>query len=536
SRAGRGARRMRIGVDVGGTHTDAVILDRDQLIASYKALTSEDIASGVLEAVREVLRQAQVAPSAITMMTLGTTQFTNAVVERRRLAPLAVIRLGGQSSRALPVAAKWPLDLRGAVLGEAALAEGFMVDGGVEYDGTPIVPLDDEGIDRVVEQIAATGVRSVAVTAVFATTDAEGEREVARRLAARIPGVRVALSHQLGQLGLYQRENATILNAALLPLAEEVVSAFETAFHELSLRCPFFISQNDGTLMSAAFARHYPVFTFSSGPTNSMRGALWLAGERDAMVVDVGGTTSDIGMLVDGFPRPSGTAVSIGGVLTNFRMPDVLAVGLGGGSRVSEDGVHVGPDSVGRDLSREGRVFGGDVLTATDIAVATGRVQIAEASRVASLAPEVGERAMATMRERYEAQIDRMKTSSTPLPLVVVGGGGFLVPDALAGASRVIRPAQGAVANAIGAALGQIGADAEAVYVDSRQPRSEALEALKATARQRAIAAGALAHTVEITHVEEVPLSYADEPGGTLRARAVGEADLTRLRDGLGDT
>ncbi|MEM9388156.1 MAG: hydantoinase/oxoprolinase family protein [Pseudomonadota bacterium] len=526
---------MRVGVDVGGTHTDAVVIDNDQLLAAHKTLTTGDIASGVLGAVNEVLKQAGVAPGAVRMMNLGTTQFTNAVVERRRLSPIAAIRIGAQSSSALPVAAKWPDDLREVVLGQPDLAGGLFVDGGTEYDGKPIVALDGDALDEAVERIARSGVSTVAVTSVFATTDASAEREAAARLNARIPGVRVALSHQLGHLGLYQRENATLLNASLLPLADEVVSAFEQAFAALSMRCPFFISQNDGTLMAAAFARAYPVFTFSSGPTNSMRGALWLARHGDAMVVDVGGTTCDIGMLVDGFPRPSGSAVRVGGVLTNFRMPDVLAVALGGGSRVSAEGHQVGPGSVGRELRSRALVFGGSELTATDIGAAQGWIEIGDRACVAHLPKALLEAASRVMRERLELHVDQMKTNPAPLPLVVVGGGAFLVPDGLAGVSQTLRPRDGAVANAIGAALGQIGGEAQSVYVASRRPREQALAAVKDEAIGRAIQAGARQGTVDVVEVGEVPLSYSDEPGGTLHARAVGDADLDRVAGASGE-
>ena len=104
---------------------------------------------------------------------------------------------------------------------------------------------------------------------------------------------------------------------------------------EAGIEAPVYISQNDGTLMSVDYCRQYPVATFASGPTNSMRGAAFLSGRTDCVVIDVGGTTSDVGVLVHGFPREAAVAVDIGGVRTNFRMPDVLPVGLGGGSIVA---------------------------------------------------------------------------------------------------------------------------------------------------------------------------------------------------------
>ena len=144
------------------------------------------------------------------------------------------------------------------------------------------------------------------------------------------------------------------------------------------------MSQNDGTLMSPELAARFPVLTFASGPTNSIRGGGLLSGLDDCIVVDIGGTTTDVGVLSAGFPRESSVAVDIGGVRTNFRMPDVLSIGLGGGSRVrSADGATtVGPDSVGFRLTSEALVFGGSTLTATDIAVASGRAQIGDAARV----------------------------------------------------------------------------------------------------------------------------------------------------------
>jgi len=135
-----------------------------------------------------------------------------------------------------------------------------------------------------------------------------------------------------------------------------------------------FITQNDGTLMAVEYARKYPVFTIASGPTNSLRGAAFLSGLSDALVVDVGGTTTDVGILLKGFPRESTSAMEIGGVRTNFRMPDLISIGLGGGSLIRTDNgsCTVGPDSVGYKITSEALIFGGKTLTATDAAVAAG--------------------------------------------------------------------------------------------------------------------------------------------------------------------
>lgn len=518
---------MRIGVDVGGTHTDAVIVSGSELLAAAKVVTSTDIEAGVLAAVREVLAQAAVAPAQVQLMTLGTTQLTNAVVERRDLEAVGVLRIGAQSSSALPIAAQWPADLAAA-----AVARSAMVDGGHEYDGSPIVPLDEAGLIEAMASQLAAGIEAFAITSVFATANPAAEIQAAALVRQRCPLARVSCSHELGRLGLYQRENANLLNAALLRQAERVFGAFERAFRDLALSCPLFISQNDGTLMAASYARRFPVLTFSSGPTNSMRGAAFLSGELDAMVVDVGGTTSDIGMLQNGFPRPSGSAVRIGGVLTNFRMPDVLALGIGGGSLVSADGTSVGPRSVGRDLLTQALVFAGPTLTATDLAVASGLADIGDASAVAGLSSTTVRRALTLIRERYETTLDVLKTSAGALPLIVVGGGGFLVPEDLAGVSATLRPDHADVANAIGAAFAQVSGEADVVYASARRSRDDALAEARSKAQARAVAAGAIAATVQVMEVEETPMSYMAEPGAVIQVRAIGEVDVDRFAEG----
>ena len=119
------------------------------------------------------------------------------------------------------------------------------------------------------------------------------------------------------------------MNAALTGVAERATRGFTQALAAAGVQATPFLSQNDGTLMTLAYAAEYPVLTVASGPTNSLRGGALLSGRTDAVVIDVGGTTADFGALRGGFPRESGIAVEIGGVLTNFRMPDLVSVGAG---------------------------------------------------------------------------------------------------------------------------------------------------------------------------------------------------------------
>ena len=274
----------------------------------------------------------------------------------------------------------------------------------------------------------------------FSPVTAEMEQRAGEILAEEVPGVRLSLSHEIGRIGLLERENATVMNACLVDLAFAVVSSFRRALRELQIEAPFFISQNDGTLMAPHHVERYPVLTFASGPTNSMRGAALLAGLKEAMVVDIGGTTSDVGMLMRGFPREAAVSVDIGGVRTNFRMPDVLAIGLGGGSLVRDDGARIGPNSVGYELTSKALAFGGDILTTTDIVVAAGLADIGEPSRVKHLSKSLIKTALDTIHAMADAAVDRMKTSAEPMPVILVGGGAILVSRGLPSASEVVRP------------------------------------------------------------------------------------------------
>ncbi len=278
--------------------------------------------------------------------------------------------------------------------------------------------------------------------------------------------------------------------------------------------------------MSAATVERYPVLTFASGPTNSMRGAAYLSGLKDALIVDIGGTTTDIGMLVHGFPRESSLTVRIGGVRTNFRMPDVLALGLGGGSLVKATGpdLRIGPESLGYRLAQQALAFGGQTLCATDLAVAGGYANVGDRSRVASLPASTVKAGVERIHETVANGIDRMKTNAEPVPLVLVGGGSVLIQDDIPGTSQTIIPDHAGVANAIGASIAQVSGETDRVFAYDATGREAALETAIGEARAQAVELGADADSLELLDVEETPLAYM--PGGAVRIRVKVAGDL----------
>ena len=509
---------MRVGIDVGGTHTDAVLLDGNEILASTKALTTADVRGGILDALETVLTDGGADAGSIDAIMLGTTQFTNAVVERRELSEVAVVRIGLPSGEGIPPKTGWPDDIATA-LGDHV----YQVHGGFLYDGYPLAAVDDREMDRVVADIKAKGVKAVAIASAFSPMNAEPERSLADRVRHAVPDARITLSHSIGRLGLLERENAAMLNAALLEFADRVVSSFREALTERGLNCRFFVSQNDGTLMDAEFVREHPALTFASGPTNSLRGACKLTGLTDAIVVDIGGTTADIGVLQDGFPRESNIVIEVGGIRSNFRMPDILAVGLGGGSIVTDGGKTIGPRSVGHRLVTEGLVFGGQTLTATDVVVASGAASVGDATKVAGVDPSVVAHATDTIHRMLDENIEKMKPSSDPMPVVLVGGGALLVSRDLKAASELLRPEHAGVANAVGAAIAQIGGEVERLVNYRETPRAEAVAAISREASATAVEAGAAPDSVRVADIEETSISYMTDGTTKLRVKAVGD-------------
>ena len=525
---------LRLGIDVGGTNTDAVVLDeRTNLLASFKSPTTPDVTGGIRNALDGLVKaHPGLDLGAIKHAMLGTTHCTNAILERRNLNRVGLVRIGAPATLAIPPFVGWPSDLRAAIGDQYAVVEG-----GHEYDGREIRPLDLRAITEAAQSFKGN-VDALAVVGAFAAVDASHEQRAGELLREVLGDLPLTYSHEIGSLGLLERENASILNAAVVDAARAAAAGFERALRGHGIDARLFFSQNDGTLMALDYAVRYPILTVASGPANSIRGAAFLSGVRDGAVVDVGGTSTDVGVLVHGFPRESSVTVEIGGVRTNFRMPDLISIALGGGTRIHTDGpstsgsglgegsLRLGPDSVGYRITEDAVVFGGQTLTLSDVAVAAELATMGDPSRVNGLDSSLVAAVLARVRETCEDVIDRMKTSADPTPVVLVGGGSVVVPAKLAPAAEILRPDHYDVANAIGAAIAQCSGEIERVFSLDQHSRSEALDIAKQMACDEAIRAGADPQTVEIIDIQEVRLAYLPNSAVQIRIRAAGDLAL----------
>ena len=365
-------------------------------------------------------------------------------------------------------------------------------------------------------------VDAVAITSVFAPVSAATSWRPPRS-PREVMGddVHLWLSHEIGALGILERENSTVLNGALLGVAREVAGTLRGALARRGIEAPLFFAQNDGTLMALDHALRFPVLTIGSGPANSLRGAAYLTGRSDGIVIDVGGTSTDIGVLVGGFPRESSQAVEIGGIRTNFRMPDIVSIAVGGGTIVRDRSI--GPDRWrGGSGRRRWRSAARPPRSRTPHCWPAGPT----ASAVDG-APDPSTRrccadGLALADAAVADAIDRVKTSRAAVPLIAVGGGSVILPDRMPGVSEVLRPANHDVANAIGAAIAAVSGSAEEVVHFRARGHADAVEAIGERAGAAAVAAGADPGQVTVVDVEETPLTYLMEPAARIRVKAAG--------------
>lgn len=512
--------KYRVGIDVGGTNTDAAILDENlKVIHSVKVPTTKDVERGIYEALDKIMKESGVSPRDIGYAMLGTTHCTNAIVERKRLNNVAVLRIGKPATTAIPPFIDWPEELRAKVE-----LDSVIVSGGYEFDGRLINDLCKEEVVDFCHRVKGR-VESVAISGVFAPVNKAQEEIVAQWVREELGDLPVSLSSDIGNIGLLERENAAILNSALSGVGKAVSLGFKNALEQLNIQCEIYFSQNDGTLMNLEYTMKYPIFTIGCGITNSIRGASFLSEIKEAVILDMGGTTTDVGILQNGFPRESAIAATIGGVHTNFRMPDMVSIGLAGGTIVKgeEGNIKIGPESVGYKITEKALIFGGDTLTLSDIATKKNGAFPELVSKVESLKDSYCNEAFQQVVTRLEDVIDQMKTSKDEVVVVLTGGGSVVCPESLKGVSKIVRPNHYKSANAVGAALGQVSGEVEKVYSLDKLQRSEAIEAAKKEAKAKAVMAGAKEETLEVLYIEDTPLAYLPGNALLIKVKIIGD-------------
>ena len=319
---------LLLGIDTGGTFTDAVILDDDTagVIASAKALTThDDLSIGIAQAIRAVLVESGISGDRIALVSVSTTLATNALVE------------GRGRDVALVFAGFAPADAARAGLQQALDGDPLiLIGGGHDSSGSEIEPPDLPALENQIGALPAQP-SAFAVVSRFASRNTTHETIIRDCIRTRT-GRPVTCGHELSaRLNGPLRAVTAVLNARLIGLISALVAAVEGTMHTLSITAPLMVVRGDGALVSAAFARTRPIETILSGPAASLVGASALTGIQDAVIADIGGTTTDIGLLTAGRPRLNPEGAEVGGHRTMVEAVDMRAVGLGGDSEVALD-------------------------------------------------------------------------------------------------------------------------------------------------------------------------------------------------------
>ena len=316
-----------VGVDTGGTYTDAAIIEASghRVIASAKAITTKgDLAIGVAEAITRAvaLLPQGLQPQDISLVSVSTTLATNAVVEGHGSA-VGVVLIGFDA----------------AMVARTGIAQAFpgmpveSVPGGHDHNGDPRLPLDLEALEAALSRMAGK-VDAFAVAGAFAVRNAAHEH-AARELIVARTGKPVTLSTELSSsLDAPRRALTAALNARLISRVSNLIEAVQRAMAQLQIRCPLMIVKGDGTLALAESVVTRPIETVLSGPAASLVGAHWLSGLDSFIMSDMGGTTTDLGVLLNGRPRVAPDGAELGGWRTMVRAIDVRTIGLGGDSEV----------------------------------------------------------------------------------------------------------------------------------------------------------------------------------------------------------
>ena len=321
-----------IGVDTGGTYTDAAVIEAQghRVVARAKAITTKgDLAIGVNEAITRAIGQLPegLKPQDIRLVSVSTTLATNAVVEGHGSA-VGVVLVGfdPQMVERTGIAAAFP-GLPVEVIG-----------GGHDHNGDERAPLDLDALDALLDRVASR-VDAFAVASAFAVRNPAHEHAVRERIVARTAKP-VTLSTELSSaLDAPRRALTAALNARLIGRISMLIDAVQRAMAQQGIACPLMIVKGDGTLALAGSVATRPIETVLSGPAASLVGARWLSGLDSFILSDMGGTTTDLGVLRDGRAQVNEQGAEVGGWRTMVRAIDVRTIGLGGDSEV-----HLAPD------------------------------------------------------------------------------------------------------------------------------------------------------------------------------------------------
>ena len=326
--------KLGLGIDTGGTYTDAVIVDLDtkEVIAKAKSPTTyQDLSIGITGALDSVLAQGGFAKEDVALVGLSTTLATNSILQGRG-GEVGLIGIGWKPER------DWDLGCK----------KSCFIKGGFDSIGRAVETLDKEELKNAIKEVSQ-GVDALVVSCIFGVYNSWQESEAADMI-GELTALPVVLGHTLtGELGIRERTITAVLNAKLLPIINDFLASIKSSLANRGIHARILVFKGDGGLMTIETAMQRPVETILSGPAASLMGAYVLAGLDTCILVDVGGTSTDIAYLDNGFPRINFEGAMVGHWRTRVKALDMWTCGLGGDSavRMGDNGdLTIGPDRV----------------------------------------------------------------------------------------------------------------------------------------------------------------------------------------------
>jgi len=382
---------MILGIDIGGTHTDAVCINEKDIVATAKAVTGNDLVSSILEVVRAL----GIDYSAISRVVLSTTLSTNAIIEKK-YAPTGMIVSAGPG-----------IDPRHYFLTD----DFYLVDGAIDHRGREYIPVREDQVRGVAGELKGKGITGVGIVSKFSVRNSSHETMIRSLIDSDFQNI--SMGHAMsGSLNFHRRLNTTYFNTAVMPVQVRFVESVRKALQELGIHCTMLFLKADGGTYSSSAADRLPVETILSGPAASMMGAVALCKDSvtTTLVLDVGGTTTDIGVLIGGIPILEPKGVNIRGLKTLVRGLKVVSVGAGGDSFVHLDGdaIRVGPQRQGPPA-----VMGGSDPTPMDAFAVLGEFDRGDKTRafeaVSAIAQKLGREVDAVAREIISVMVHNIK-------------------------------------------------------------------------------------------------------------------------------
>jgi N-methylhydantoinase A len=366
-------------MDIGGTFTDFVVVDGGaaETISGKVLTTPADPAHGVLDGLRQFVPE----PGAVEFLVHGTTVGLNAFLERKGTRLLLITTEGLRDSYSIARHDRKELYALRYHKPERLVPRRDVVEvvERLRWDGSVETPLASESLEPVFGRIRDEGVEAVAVCLIHAYVNPEHELQVRDLLRAEFPELSITLSHEIArEWREYERASSAVLNAYIAPRVERYLATLERELGDLEVSSPLYVMQSNGGITSARSARREPIQTLLSGPVGGTIGGAALAlvtGRRNLLCIDMGGTSFDLSLVVDGKPTVS-TETELEGLPVLMPLVDIHTIGAGGGSLawLEAGGLRVGPQSAGADPGPACYGRGGEQPTVTDANLFLGRL------------------------------------------------------------------------------------------------------------------------------------------------------------------